>query len=79
MTGAECMGGPRAPTPQRCSAGYSVYRQCAIEGHGSEIHTTPNHDTGCSTSVAMHSVTIQQPLTKVSNHSNVAGRNRIRQ
>ncbi|GFT54229.1 hypothetical protein TNCV_2467391 [Trichonephila clavipes] len=29
MASIECMGGLRAKTPQRCSAGCSVYRQCA--------------------------------------------------
>ncbi|GFW70889.1 hypothetical protein TNCV_2864841 [Trichonephila clavipes] len=38
---AECMGEPQAPTPQRCSAGCLVYRQCALEGWGSEIQYNP--------------------------------------
>ncbi|GFT13269.1 hypothetical protein TNCV_4077221 [Trichonephila clavipes] len=36
MASAECMGGPRAPTPQRFSVGCSVYRQCVLERCGSE-------------------------------------------
>ncbi|GFW80750.1 hypothetical protein TNCV_348531 [Trichonephila clavipes] len=31
MTSAEYMGGPWALTPQRCSAGCSVYRHCVRE------------------------------------------------
>ncbi|GFT98539.1 hypothetical protein TNCV_1352271 [Trichonephila clavipes] len=65
MANAECEGGPRAPTPQRCSAGCSVYRQCVLEGDGIEIH-----DTGCRTSVAMRNATVQQPLNAVSSNSN---------
>ncbi|GFX50707.1 histone-lysine N-methyltransferase SETMAR [Trichonephila clavipes] len=34
MASAECVGGPRAPTPQRCGAGYLVYRQRVLEGCG---------------------------------------------
>ncbi|GFU50870.1 hypothetical protein TNCV_4460791 [Trichonephila clavipes] len=41
IASAECMGGPQAPTPQRCSDGHSVYRQCALEGRGSEIQYHP--------------------------------------
>ncbi|GFW47866.1 hypothetical protein TNCV_2400531 [Trichonephila clavipes] len=43
MTSAECMGGPWTPTPQRRNAGCSVYRQCVLEGCGSEIqyHSKP--------------------------------------
>ncbi|GFX86787.1 hypothetical protein TNCV_1409841 [Trichonephila clavipes] len=45
MASAECMGGPRAPTPQRCSAGCSVYRPCVLEGCDSEIpyHLKPGY------------------------------------
>ncbi|GFU53335.1 hypothetical protein TNCV_2953691 [Trichonephila clavipes] len=37
MASAECIGGPRSPTTQRYSAGCSEYRQCVLEGCGSEI------------------------------------------
>ncbi|GFT37206.1 HTH_Tnp_Tc3_2 domain-containing protein [Trichonephila clavipes] len=70
MVSAECMEGPRAPTPQRCSAGCSAYRQCVLEGCGSEIRNNPNYDTGCRTSVAVHNATVHQPLTTVSPNSN---------
>ncbi|GFU94016.1 hypothetical protein TNCV_2391051 [Trichonephila clavipes] len=33
-------------------------------------NTTPNHDNGSRTSVAMHNVTVQQSLTTVSPNSN---------
>ncbi|GFT74168.1 hypothetical protein TNCV_2717071 [Trichonephila clavipes] len=33
-------------------------------------NTTPNHYTGCRTSVAMHNATVQQHLTVVSPNSN---------
>ncbi|GFV71817.1 hypothetical protein TNCV_946291 [Trichonephila clavipes] len=41
MTSAECMGGLRTPTPQRCSAGCSVYRQCLLKGAAVKFNTTP--------------------------------------
>ncbi|GFW08489.1 hypothetical protein TNCV_2775111 [Trichonephila clavipes] len=41
MASTECMGGPRSVTPQRCSASCSVYRQCVLEGCGSEIQYHP--------------------------------------
>ncbi|GFY07241.1 hypothetical protein TNCV_1585961 [Trichonephila clavipes] len=67
MTSAECMGGPRAPTPQRCRASCSVYRQGVLEGCGSGIQY---HDAGCRISKAMHNATVQQPLTPLSPNSN---------
>ncbi|GFX87680.1 hypothetical protein TNCV_2465731 [Trichonephila clavipes] len=41
MVSAECMEGLRAPTPQRCSAGFSVYQKCVLERCGSEIQYHP--------------------------------------
>ncbi|GFV34608.1 hypothetical protein TNCV_1449141 [Trichonephila clavipes] len=41
MASAKCMGGPRAPKPQRCSAGCSVYWQYVLEGSGNEIEYHP--------------------------------------
>ncbi|GFW66505.1 uncharacterized protein TNCV_3310241 [Trichonephila clavipes] len=45
MAIAECMGGPRAPTLQRCSTGCSVYRQCVLEGQkqDSSVNTMKFH------------------------------------
>ncbi|GFV56434.1 hypothetical protein TNCV_1709841 [Trichonephila clavipes] len=37
MASPECMGGPWTPSPQSCSAGYSVYLQCILEEYCSEI------------------------------------------
>ncbi|GFV83070.1 hypothetical protein TNCV_2801961 [Trichonephila clavipes] len=67
---AECMGGSWAPTPQRCSFGCSVYRQCVLQGCAVKSNTTSNHEIRCRTGVAMHSATVQQPLTKLSRNSN---------
>ncbi|GFW68101.1 hypothetical protein TNCV_1879831 [Trichonephila clavipes] len=54
MTSAECMGGPRAATPERCSAGYISRRtgNAYWGGAAMKSNNTPNQDTGCSTSVA---------------------------
>ncbi|GFT87745.1 hypothetical protein TNCV_4000951 [Trichonephila clavipes] len=40
-------------------------------GVAEKSNTTPNHDTECSTSVAMQNAAVQQPLTIVSPHSNL--------
>ncbi|GFV02588.1 hypothetical protein TNCV_5017561 [Trichonephila clavipes] len=69
MPSGACMRGPRAPTPQRCSAGYSSYRHYILEGWSSEIQY-PNHDTEFKTSLAMQNATVQQPLNTVSPNSN---------
>ncbi|GFX51399.1 hypothetical protein TNCV_3103321 [Trichonephila clavipes] len=45
MASADCMGGPRATTPQRCSgADWSVYRQCVLEGCRRNSNTTQVQD-----------------------------------
>ncbi|GFY31451.1 hypothetical protein TNCV_4990101 [Trichonephila clavipes] len=36
-----------------------------------KFNTTPNHDSGCRTSVAMHNATVQHPLTMASPNSNL--------
>ncbi|GFU64262.1 hypothetical protein TNCV_3780731 [Trichonephila clavipes] len=41
MASTERMGGPGAPTSQKCGAGCSVYRQCVLEGCGSEAGAGP--------------------------------------
>ncbi|GFW33758.1 hypothetical protein TNCV_4052071 [Trichonephila clavipes] len=41
MASTECIGGPWAPTPQRCRVGSSVSRQCVPDGCGSEIQYHP--------------------------------------
>ncbi|GFT79981.1 hypothetical protein TNCV_4598621 [Trichonephila clavipes] len=41
MENTEFMGGPRVPTPQRCSTGCSVYLQCALQGCGSKVQCHP--------------------------------------
>ncbi|GFT06290.1 hypothetical protein TNCV_2990601 [Trichonephila clavipes] len=41
MVSAECVGGLRAPTPQRCRSGCSLYHQCVLEGCGSKIQYHP--------------------------------------
>ncbi|GFX03289.1 uncharacterized protein TNCV_3555171 [Trichonephila clavipes] len=70
MASAECMGGPRAPTPQRCGTGCSVYQKCVLEHVQVKLNTTSDHGTGCKTRVAMHNATVQQPLITVSPNSN---------
>ncbi|GFS89140.1 hypothetical protein TNCV_1258901 [Trichonephila clavipes] len=71
MTSVERMGEPGVPTPQRCSAGCSEYCQSVLErGVVVKSNTTPNHNTGCRTSVAIHNTTVQQPLTTVFSNSN---------
>ncbi|GFW14058.1 hypothetical protein TNCV_3546471 [Trichonephila clavipes] len=71
MANDECIGGPRVPTPQRCSADCSVrtgnayWRSAAVKSN-----TTPHYDTRCSISVAMHISMHQQFLTTVSPKSN---------
>ncbi|GFW09044.1 endonuclease-reverse transcriptase [Trichonephila clavipes] len=42
MASAECMEGPRAPTPQKCSAGCSVYRQCVLDRCAATHHGVSN-------------------------------------
>ncbi|GFX98492.1 hypothetical protein TNCV_4002611 [Trichonephila clavipes] len=71
ISSAECMKGPRVPTPQRCRAGCSMYRQCILERYAVKSNTTLNHDTGCRTTLAMHTTTIPQPLTTVSPNLNL--------
>lgn len=64
---SKCMWVPRASTLQkRWSTGFSVYWQWVLEGCGSEIQYPFNHDTGYRTNVAMHTATVQEPLTTVS-------------
>ena len=70
LASSEGMGGQQALTPQRYSAGWSVYRQCVLGGAGVESNTTSNHNTDCMTSMAMHKATVQQSLTTVSPDSN---------
>ncbi|GFT00941.1 hypothetical protein TNCV_4053701 [Trichonephila clavipes] len=41
MASAEFMGGPPAPTPQRCSVGCSVYRQRVLEGYDMSLNLNP--------------------------------------
>ncbi|GFV90456.1 hypothetical protein TNCV_50311 [Trichonephila clavipes] len=79
------MGGAWASTPQRCSAGCLVYRQCVLEGCGSEIQYPPQTMiTGagpvwrCITpqfSSPPHGVS----KTKLPDHRDIAGRSGIRQ
>ncbi|GFT24184.1 hypothetical protein TNCV_2064251 [Trichonephila clavipes] len=67
-------GRTTAPTPQRCSASYSVYRKCVLDGCGSvcvKSDTTPNNDTGYRTSVVMHNAIDQQLLTTKSPNLNL--------
>ncbi|GFW67722.1 hypothetical protein TNCV_3445941 [Trichonephila clavipes] len=40
MTSVEFMGGPRAPTSQRCSSECLVYRQCVLKGVEEKSNTT---------------------------------------
>ncbi|GFV34282.1 hypothetical protein TNCV_992031 [Trichonephila clavipes] len=71
MASAESMGGPRATTPHRCSAGCSVHRQCVLEERVAvKYNTTRNHNTRCRTNVAMHNAAVQQLLTTVSPNTN---------
>ncbi|GFX50166.1 hypothetical protein TNCV_2781881 [Trichonephila clavipes] len=58
MASAEYMGG--VPTPQRCSAALSVYRQCDLRGEAVKSNTIFNYYTKGGTSVAMHNATVQQ-------------------
>ncbi|GFS93999.1 hypothetical protein TNCV_4480491 [Trichonephila clavipes] len=51
-------------------SGYSLYCQCVLGGAAVKSNNAPNHDTGSRTSVAMHSTTVQQFLTRVSPNSN---------
>ncbi|GFW88677.1 hypothetical protein TNCV_2833381 [Trichonephila clavipes] len=53
----------------RSSCGYHILQKL-IWYTAVKSNTTPNHDTGCSTSTAMHNETVQQPLTTVSPNSN---------
>ncbi|GFT96432.1 hypothetical protein TNCV_4569291 [Trichonephila clavipes] len=57
---------------------FQFYRQCILRGVAVKSNTTPNHDTGCETSVSMPNATIQQSITTVSlklesDHRDVAG------
>ncbi|GFX22571.1 hypothetical protein TNCV_2785061 [Trichonephila clavipes] len=64
------MGEPQAATPHRCSADCSVYRQSVLEGRGMKYNTTPNHDTGCRTNVAIYNAIVQQLFTTIFPDSN---------
>ncbi|GFV51444.1 hypothetical protein TNCV_843841 [Trichonephila clavipes] len=63
---AECMVGPRAPSAVTLAV------QCTGNAYKRSVAVkfTPNHDTGCRTSLAMHNATVQQPVTMVSLNSN---------
>ncbi|GFT22146.1 hypothetical protein TNCV_3271901 [Trichonephila clavipes] len=70
MASAECMGGPRAPTLQRCSSG--CVSVCVLGGVAVKSNTPPaNHDSRCRTNVAMYNATVQQSLTTVFPKSNL--------
>ncbi|GFU47598.1 hypothetical protein TNCV_2443201 [Trichonephila clavipes] len=57
--------------PQILLSAIGVYiRLLQQRGAVVKSNTTPNHDTGCRTSKAMHNATAQQPLTTVSPNSN---------
>ncbi|GFU54222.1 hypothetical protein TNCV_3618781 [Trichonephila clavipes] len=44
----------------------------SLRGVAVKSNTTPNHDTGCWSSVAMHYATVQQSLNTVSPNSNAS-------
>ncbi|GFU66602.1 hypothetical protein TNCV_3335831 [Trichonephila clavipes] len=41
MESKECVGGSRAPTPQICGAGCSMYRQSVLERYGAKFEYHP--------------------------------------
>ncbi|GFX12763.1 hypothetical protein TNCV_3437371 [Trichonephila clavipes] len=68
MATVECMAGPRASTPERCSASCST-GNAYKRGDALKSIATLNLEPECRISVAMHNATAQQPFTKVSANS----------
>ncbi|GFX09484.1 hypothetical protein TNCV_4698701 [Trichonephila clavipes] len=72
--------GPRAPTPQRCSAGCSVYRKCVLEGsaashHGVSTLESNHHDVAGRNRIRQSTQCRSIPLSMSAVHHTIGGAN----
>ncbi|GFX19689.1 hypothetical protein TNCV_2075971 [Trichonephila clavipes] len=70
MARADCIGGPRIQHLRNEALAVQCTGNAYKRGATMKSNTTPDHDIGCRTIVAMHNATVKQPFISVSPNSN---------